>query len=327
MDPLEKVAIGNTGVSVTRLGLGGAPLSDTARDAAISVIRRGHELGIAYFDTAPLYGDGRSEARYSEVLPDVARDSFVISTKCGRLLDAVDGPDDDFRADGLPRLESHFDMSRDGIRRSLEESLERLKLDSAEILYLHDADFAPGDGMRQALESALPAITELREEGIVKAIGCGMNMWEWPAEFIKNFDLDIVLLAGRFTLLDHDAYDEFLPLCAERGVMLVIGGPYNSGILARDLDGPVTFNYVPPEEKWLVRAKSLKAVCDRHGVDLKAAALQYVLAHPVVASAIPGAQSIEEVEGNLAAAAAVIPSGLWAELKQEDLIPADAPTP
>ena len=337
MDPLEKVAIGNTGVSVTRLGLGGALLSGmvlggglyggTARAAAISVIKRAHELGIAYFDTAPLYGSGRSEARYGGALPGVPRDSFVISTKCGRVLYAVDGRDDDFRADGLPRLEVRFDMSRDGIRRSLEESLERLKLDSVEILYLHDPDVAPGDGKRQALESALPAMIELREEGMVKAIGCGMNIWEWPAEFVKNFDLDIILLAGRFTLLDHDAYDEFLPLCAERGVMLAIGGPYNSGILARDLDEPVTFDYGPADEKWLVRARALKSVCDRHDVDLKAAALQYVLAHPVVASAIPGAQSVEEVEGNLAAVAADIPPDLWAELKQEKLIPADAPTP
>ena len=227
----------------------------------------------------------------------------------------------------IPPVEVRFDMSRDGIKRSLEESLERLKLQSAEILYLHDPDVAPGDGMRQALESALPAMTELREQGTVKAIGCGMNVWEWPAEFVKNFDLDIILLAGRFTLLDHDAYDEFLPLCAQRGVMLAIGGPYNSGILARNLDEPVTFNYEPAEQKWLTRAKALKAVCDRHQVDLKAAALQYVLANPVVASAIPGAQSIEEVEGNLAAVSADIPADLWAELKQEKLIPADAPTP
>ena len=337
MDPLARVAIGNTGVSVTRLGLGGAPLSGmvlgdglyvgTAREAAIDVIKRAHELGVAYFDTAPLYGAGRSEARYSGVLPSVPRDSFVISTKCGRVLEATGGPDDDFRADGLPQLDARFDMSRDGIRRSLEESLARLGLDSAEILYLHDPDVAPGDGMRQALESALPAMIELREEGIVKAIGCGMNIWEWPAEFIRNFDLDIILLAGRFTLLDHDAYDEFLPLCAERGVKLAIGGPYNSGILARDLDGPVTFDYEAPEERWLTRARALKTVCDRHGVDLKAAALQYPLAHPVVASVIPGAQSIEEVEGNIAMVGTEIPSDLWAELKQEKLIPADAPTP
>ena len=171
-----------------------------------------------------------------------------------------------------------------------------------------------------------PAVS-ISTESDLPLIGCGMNIWEWPAEFVKNFDLDIILLAGRFTLLDHDAYDEFLPLCAQRGVMLVIGGPYNSGILARNLDEPVTFNYEPAEEKWLVRAKALKAVCDRHSVDLKAAALQYVLAHPVVASAIPGAQSIEEVEGNLAAAGAEIPSDLWAELKHEKLIPAAAPTP
>ena len=337
MNPLDKVAIGDTGVSVSRLGLGGAPLSGmvlggglyggTARDAAMAIIRRAHELGISYFDTAPLYGTGRSEARYAGVLPELDRDSFVISSKCGRVLVPEDGPDDDFRGDGLPRLDVQFDLSADGIRRSVDESLARLKLDSIEILYLHDPDVAPGDGMSQALNSALPAMVKLREEGVVKAIGCGMNLWEWPAEFIRNFDLDIILLAGRFTLLDHDAYDEFLPLCAERNVKLAIGGPYNSGILARDLDGPVTFNYEAPEQRWIDRARALKAVCDRHNVDLKAAALQYVMAHPVVASVIPGAQTEQEVEQNIQMASADIPADLWSEMKQEKLIPSDAPTP
>jgi D-threo-aldose 1-dehydrogenase len=337
VNPLEKVAIGDTGVSVSRLGLGGAPLSGmvlggglyggTARDAAVSIISRAHELEISYFDTAPLYGNGRSEARYGGILSELPRESFVLSSKCGRLLVPEDGPDDEYAQDGLPRLGVEFDLSRDGIRRSVEESLERLNLDRFEILYLHDPDSAPGDGKTEAIDFALPAMVELREEGIVDAIGCGMNIWEWPAEFIRASDLDIILLAGRFTLLDHDAYDEFLPLCVERGVKLAIGGPYNSGILARDLDGPVTFNYERAGKKWLVRARALKAVCDRHSVDLRAAALQYPMGHPAVASVIPGAQSAAEVEQNLALASADIPPDLWAELKHEALIPQDASTP
>ncbi len=337
MDPLERRHLGDTGVEVTALGLGGAPLSGvvhagglyggTARDEAIALIRRAHELGIAYFDTAPLYGSGRSEARYSAVLPGLARDSFVVSTKVGRVLELANvGDTSPVGDDGLPALEPVFDLSRDGILRSLEESLRRLNLDSVEILYLHDPDFEEGLEKR-AMASALPAMVELREQGVVRAIGCGMNQWQMPARFIEAFDLDIVLLAGRFTLLDHDAYDEFLPLCLRRGVKLAIGGPYNSGILARDLDGPVSFNYEQAPREMIDRARALKAVCDRHEVDLKAAALQYVLAHPTVASAIPGVQTVAELEENVRMASAEIPGQLWAELKAEGLIPADAATP
>jgi D-threo-aldose 1-dehydrogenase len=154
-----------------------------------------------------------------------------------------------------------------------------------------------------------------------------MNIWEWPAEFIRSFDLDIILLAGRFTLLDHSAYPEFLPLCIERGVKLAIGGPYNSGILARDLDGPVSFDYEPAGRDRIDRARALKAVCDRHAVDLKAVALQYVLAHPTVATVVPGAERIEELEENVEMVSTAIPSDLWAELKQRQLIPTDAATP
>ena len=337
MDPFERRQIGDTGVEVTALGLGGAPLSGvvhadglyggTARDEAIGIVSRAHELGIAYFDTAPLYGSGRSEARYGAVLPGLARDSYVVSTKVGRVLDPIDPGDmSPVGDDGLPALAPVFDLSRDGILRSLEESLARLNLDSVEILYLHDPDFE--EGLEEpAMASALPTMVELREQGVVRAIGCGMNQWQMPARFIEAFDLDIVLLAGRFTLLDHDAYDEFLPLCMRRGVKLAIGGPYNSGILARDLDGPVAFNYEQAPPEMIARARALKAVCGRHGVDLKAAALQYVLAHPAVASAIPGAQTVGELEDNLRMVSAEIPGELWTELKAESLIPADAATP
>lgn len=337
MDPFEKRPIGDTGVRVTALGLGGAPLSGmvladglyggAAREQAVALIHRAHALGIGYFDTAPLYGLGRSEVRYGAVLPGLPRDSFVISTKVGRVLDLSD-PNQalPLAPDNLPNLEPVFDLSRDGILRSVEESLQRLQLDSVEILYLHDPDFEEGLEPH-AMGSALPALVELREQGAVKAIGCGMNQWQMPARFIEAFDLDIVLLAGRFTLLDHDAYDEFLPLCLERNVKLAIGGPYNSGILARDLDGPVSFDYTPAPPEIVERARALKRVCSSHGVDLKAAALQYVLAHPAVASVVPGAQSVEELEENVQLVSADIPPDLWSELKAEKLIPEDAPTP
>ena len=227
--------------------------------------------------------------------------------------------------ENLPELEAEFDYTRDGIRRSLDESLVRLNTDRVEILYLHDAD--QGGLEREGFEMALPALVELREEGVVKAIGCGMNEWEMTARFVRAFDLDMILLAGRYTLLEQGALDEFLPLCVERGVKIAVGGPYNSGILARDLDGPVSYNYELAPEHLIKRARALKAVCERNGVDLKAAALQFVLAHPAIASVIPGATTLDELEQNLRMAQASIPSALWDDLRSEDLIHSDAPTP
>ncbi len=336
MLPTDKARVGKKGAEVTRLGLGGAPLSGmtlgdglyggSAHDEAVKIIKRAYELGVRYFDTAPLYGEGRSEARFAAALHDLPRNSYVISTKVGRVLDLVEprksapsGPD------GLPELTARFDLSHDGVMRSLEESLKRLKTDHVELLLLHDPDVENLED--QANKSAFPTMIKLREQGVVKAIGCGMNIWEMPARFIKRFDIDVVLLAGRYTLLDHQAYPEFMPLCVQKGVKVVIGGPYNSGILARDLSKPVTFNYQVAGVDLVGQAKKIKAVTDRHNVDLKAAALQFVLAHPAVASAIPGAQTVNELQQNFAAAAIRIPTQLWAELKHEKLIPQDAPTP
>ncbi|MEX0925285.1 MAG: aldo/keto reductase [Dehalococcoidia bacterium] len=335
MNPFEKSAIGNTGVEVTRLGLGGAPLSGmvlagglyggSAYDEAVRLTRRAYEHGIRYFDTAPHYGEGRSEVRMGGALADFPRDSFVISTKVGRVLNPRNGDASVATPEGLPNLEVAFDLSRDGILRSVEESLERLGTDHVEIIYLHDPDVE--DLEDESNESAFPTMIELRDQGVVKAIGCGMNIWDMPARFVRRFDLDIILLAGRYTLLDHSALPEFLPLCEERNVKIAVGGPYNSGILARDLDGPVSFNYHPAPQDLVEQARRLKAVCDRHGTDLKAAALQFVLAHPAVATVIPGAQTVEELDENVRMASADIPADLWAELRSEGLIPESAPTP
>ena len=337
MDPFAKSKIGAAEVEVTQLGLGGAPLSGmtlgdglyggTARDQAISIIRRAHELGINYFDTAPLYGSGRSEWRYGAALEGFDRDSFVISTKVGRLLKPYPGGmTAEESPDGFPEMMSVNTWTRDDVLRSIEESLERLKLDHVEIVLVHDPDYEDF-GEVQAVAEAFPTLLELREKGTIKAIGCGMNTWEMPARFIKQFDIDAVLLAGRYTLLDHDAYPEFLPLCVEHDVKIIVGGPYNSGILARDLSGEVTFNYERAPEHLVEHARKLNAVCVRHGVDLKAAALQFVLAHPAVATAVPGAQSVEELEQNIEMVRQQIPSDVWSEMKSEGLIPSNAPTP
>ncbi len=334
MDPFETVELGDTGVHVTRLGLGGVFVSrsgrgdgsGTAYEIALDTIRRAYEVGIRYFDTAPLYGQGRSESRYGKVLGQIPRTSFVLSTKVGRLLEQDPERAGTWKEDDIPHFVAHFDLSRDGIRRSVEESLQRMGLESIEILYLHDPD--EEDMEADALASAFPAMQELKEQGIVKAIGTGMNQWEMPARFLEQVDLDVVLLAGRYTLLDHAAFPDFLPLCLRTGTKVVTGGPYNSGILAAtDLEGPVQFNYRPAPPEWTERTRSLNAVCDRHGVDLRAAALQFPLAHPAVASVIPGAATPDEVVQNAELVRVSTPTKMWDEMKSAGLIPKEAPVP
>ncbi len=337
MNPFETVPVGPYNLPVMRLGLGGAPLSGmvlagglyggSAHEEAVRIIKRGYRLGIRYFDTAPLYGEGRSEARYRDGLADFPRDSYVISTKVGRVLDPTPGgnPSTD-NPDRLPELIPVNSWTRSDVQRSIEDSLERLNMDHIDIVYVHDPDQEPF-GEQQANDEAFPALIEMREQGTIKAIGCGMNIWEMPARFVRRFDLDIILLAGRYTLLDHSGLSEFLPLCVERNVKVAIGGPYNSGILARDLNGPVSFDYEPAPAELIDRARRLNTICDHHGVDLKSAALQFVLAHPAVATVIPGAQTVGELEQNIYLVEKHIPSSLWQDLRRENLIPDEAPTP
>lgn len=336
MNPFERVEIRKTGVKVTRLGLGGAPLSGielagglhggSAYDEAVKIVKRAHELGVRYFDTAPLYGAGRSEARLAAGLSGIKRDSFVISSKVGRVLELESpGKAEATGPEKLPRLKARFDLSADGIKRALDETLSRLRTDHVEIIFLHDPDVENLE--ESANKTAFPTLLKLREEGLIKAIGTGMNEWQMPLRFIRRFDIDVVLLAGRYTLLDQSGLAEFMPECEKRNVKVVVGGPYNSGILARDLSGPVTFNYEKAPPQQIAKAKALKAVCDRHRVNLKAAALQFVLGHPAVAAAIPGAQGVAELEENIRMASARIPADLWRELKAEKLIPPAAPVP
>ena len=357
MDPFERVAIGETGVALTRLGLGGGPLSSRPAASrpgalmhgatyadALATVGQAYALGVRYFDTAPFYGMGVSEVRVGRGLSALPRDDYVLSSKVGRLLVPRDGDDrrPPDRPEGLPRLQVRFDYSRAGILRSLEESLKRLELDRIDILYLHDADAEP-ELEAAALATALPTLMELREQGVVRAIGTGMNQWQMPARLIRAFDLDLVLLAGRYTLLDQSGLDQsgldqsaweasdgesFMDLCAARGVRVVVGGPYNSGILAEtDLSGPVSFDYAEAGETWVEKARRIQAVCRRHGASMKAAALQFVLAHPVVAAVIPGAASVDELEENARLIGQPLPAALWAELKAEGLLPAEAATP
>jgi D-threo-aldose 1-dehydrogenase len=319
----DTAEIGRTGLRVSRLGLGGVALSGappatdpqrpTPEDEGVALIRRSLALGLTYLDTAPMYGVGQSE-RYGRALRGVPRDRFVLSTKVGRVL-----------RPGAPGEQPTwaFDFSAAGVRASFESSLERLGLERVDILFVHD----PDDHHAQAVAEAFPVLMELRAQGRVKAIGAGMNQWQMELDFARRGFCDCFLLAGRYTLLDQSALPELLPYCLERGIAVVAGGPYNSGILAVGPREGATYNYRPADPGMMGKARRIAAVCARHGVDLRAAALQFVLAHPAIVSVIPGARSIAEVEENVALIERPIPVGLWADLKDAGLLDHAAPTP
>ena len=325
MRATEKVEIGRTGLYVSRLGLGGVALSGappstdpqqtTSEDEAMAIIQRSLALGLNYLDTAPMYGVGHSERRYGQALHGRARDSYVLSTKVGRVLHPSDP--------GSIQMAWSFDFSRQGVLKSFTESLERLGVERLDILYMHD----PDNHYQQALTQALPVLIELREQGRVKAIGAGMNQWEMELQFAREGHCDCFLLAGRYTLLDQTALPEFLPYCVEQHISVIAGGPYNSGILAVGPREGGTFNYRAASAEMLDKAQRINAVCARYQVPLKAAALQFILAHPALAAVIPGARSVAEVEDNVRMVEWPTPTDLWAELKQAGLIAEAAPTP
>ncbi|GAA3140755.1 aldo/keto reductase [Planomonospora alba] len=310
-------------MDIGRYGLGGGPIGNlfTAVDDATAraAVDAAYEAGIRLFDTAPHYGLGLSERRLGAALAGRPRGSYTLSTKVGRLLvpaeDGGGGRTDDEGFAVPAALRRVRDYSRDGVRRSLEESLRRLGLDAVDIVLIHD----PDDHWEQAVSEAYPALAELRDQGVVRAIGAGMNQWEMLARFVRETDMDVVMLAGRYTLLDRSAERGLLPLCAERGVAVLAGGVFNSGLLAtREPAG--TYDYVPAPGPLLERARRIAAVCERHGVTLPQAALAFPLRHPAVASVVFGARSAAEVARNAALAAAPVPDDLWAELAAEGLV-------
>jgi D-threo-aldose 1-dehydrogenase len=338
-DPTERRQVGHTGLWVTRLGLGGASIGglfeavDTGE--ALRTVDRAWELGVRFFDTAPLYGYGASERRMGEVLGGRPRDAYVLSTKVGRLIrpadqiptgadvdrQELDGREDAFYF-GTDRVRPVFDYSRDGIERSIEDSLERLGIGRIDIALIHD----PDDHWSAAIGEAYPALHRLREQGMIGAIGAGMNQSAMLARFVREGDFDVVMVAGRYTLLDHGGLSELLPLCAEKGVGVLIAGALNSGLLAGPRPG-AHFNYVPAPGTIVERAVRLEAICARHGVSLKTVAIQFPLAHPTVISLVAGVRSVEHLDEYPAIMRAPIPPELWADLRDEGLIPPDAPTP
>ncbi len=304
-------------------------------DAARATVRHAWDLGIRYFDTAPLYGYGASERRVGAALRGQHRDAYVLSTKVGRLVRTPDaiGPDDEldrqrfdgrddafYEVSGPERIV--FDYSADGVRRSIEESLERLGLDRIDVALIHD----PDDHWQAALVGAYPALARLREEGTIRAVGAGMNQSEMLTRFVRETDMDAILLAGRYTLLEQGALDELLPACEERGVAVLIGGVMNSGLLADPRAGS-RFNYTPAPAEVIERARRIGDVCDRHGVPLRAAAIQFPLAHSVVASLVVGVRTTAHLDEYPAYARLEIPGALWDDLRAEGLLRADAPTP
>ncbi|MEX2148595.1 MAG: aldo/keto reductase [Steroidobacteraceae bacterium] len=320
----------------TALGFGSAPLGNYLRplseEECDRTLSAAWDSGVRYFDTAPLYGLGLSEMRVGRLLAARPRKDFILSTKVGRLLlpcekDEVNGI---FFVE-TPQVRFVYDYSYDGVMRSYEESLKRLGLDRVEILYVHDV-CALVHGGREASEARIlelvetggwRALAELRDSGDVIAIGAGVNEWEPCARLLELVDPDLFLLAGRYTLLEQAPIDTLFPECAKRGVGIVVGGPYNSGILA----GGTTWNYAAAPADVVVRVDALKAVCRAHGVALPAAALQFVLAHPVVAAVIPGGQTDQETAANAAVLAERIPAAFWRELKAKKLLHPQAPTP
>lgn len=328
--------LGRGNLSLTSLGLGGAPLGNLyqAVDEAEAerVVDAAWQGGIRYFDTAPLYGSGLSERRMGRALARRPRGEYVLSSKVGWLI----GPGSGLRDDGLyvdlDGGSRRCDYSYDGTLRSLEASLSRLGLEYIDIVYIHDLDTA-GHGAAlaerysEALNGAYRALARLREEGVIGAIGLGVNEWQVCDRLLADADPDCFLLAGRYSLLDQSALASLLPACARRGVGVVVGGAFNSGILATGAVSGARYDYKPATAEIMARTARIEVMCRRHDVPLAAAALQFPSFHPAVISVVPGARSAVEIAANLALFERAIPPALWQELRAEGLLRADAPVP
>jgi D-threo-aldose 1-dehydrogenase len=324
MTGFGKARVGGTKLEISRVGFGGGALGymyePVPDSVAVATIRKALEVGFNHVDTSPVYGRGASESRIGEALRGVDRRRFTISTKVGEVLIPSSEP---AKWKGAPKLEAVFDFSRQGVLDSFESSLGRLHMKDVDILLIHDCD----DDIPQALRESYPAISKLREAGATKAIGAGLNSYETALKMARKADFDCFLIAGRYTLLEQGALEEFLPYCEDHQTGVIIGGPFNSGILASDLSAGAKYNYRDAPPEILKKARKIKAVCDEHSTPLRAAALQFILANPTVTSTVPGSRSPAEVEENASALAFKIPRDLWNDLKSEELLREDAPVP
>ena len=345
IDPFERVGLGRSAVEIRRFGLGMAALSGLFRvvsdEEAAAVLDRAWELGVRYYDTAPVYGYGLGEERLGRLLRSREAGSYAISSKVGRLLydieaidadpslepdrPAVDIPDFDPREGyykGTPDQRPVFDYTYDGVLRSVEESLRRTGLPRIDVFWIHDPDFH----WAQAISGAVPALVDLRSQGVIGAIGVGMNQAAMLTRFVLEADLDAVMCAGRYTLLDQAALAELFPACEERGTVVVAAAVMNSGLLANPTPD-AKFDYAPAPPELLRRALDIKAVCESHGVPLRAAALQFVFGHPQVVSVVAGVRSVSHLDDAVTNLQHPIPDKLWEELRGGGLLPEDVPTP
>ena len=327
------------GLHFTELGFGAAPLGNLYRtvsdDDAQATLDAAWDSGVRYFDTAPLYGLGLSETRLNPFLRGKKRDDYLLSTKVGRLLEVC--PPDQRTGIGkffdTPSRREVYDYSYDGVMRSFEASFERLGVDRIDILFVHDVDIfthgskAASDArIDEFMRGGYYAMLALRDQGAIKAFGGGINEWQVCQTLAERGDFDLFLLAGRYTLLEQEALETFLPLCEKRGIGIVLGGPYNSGILATGPKPGSFYNYSEAPKEILERVARIETVCKRHGVALIEAALKFPLMHPAVVSLIPGGQRPQEVVSNRKILDKTIPQDLWRDLKAEGLVRSDAPT-
>ena len=332
---LNRKPLGRSGLNLSVLGFGGTALGNMytaiSEREAIETLDAAYASGLRYYDTAPLYGHGLSELRLGSALRRFSDADIVVSTKVGwRLKPTFGAPSGAGLFQNVTAFSRFNDYSYDGAMRSFEDSLNRLGAERVDIALIHDVDRRnQGDRQpevfRAAMAGAYKALVALREQGVIKAIGCGLNEWQACRQFAEAGDFDCFLLAGRYTLLEQESIDSFLPLCERRGIGIVLGGPFNSGILASGAVKGAWFDYAPATEPVLAKVAAIEAICARHNVPLKAAALQFPLHHPCVASVIPGTRSPAELAENLRMLSTPIPAQLWLDLKSQALLRAEAP--
>src|SRR3984957_19026842 len=327
--------LGRTGLEVSALGFGTAPLGDLFAQlddgTAIAAVERAFQLGINLLDTSPLYGHGLSEHRCGTALRRVPRQDIAVCTKVGRWMDPFHGPSNGSGFVGGQPHRAVVDYSYDGTMRSVEQSLLRLGTDRLDLLLIHDVDVwthgadAIEQRFAEAMAGAYVALDRLRSEGVVKGIGIGVNEADMCVRFAHAGSFDTMLLAGRYSLLEQPALEHFLPLAQQRGIGVMLGGVFNSGILATGAVKGAKYNYKDAPSHIVEKVTKIQHVCDAHGVALPTAALHFALGHPAVASVVLGAQKPLEVERNVAALASKVPSALWTDLKAQHLLDADAP--
>jgi len=337
MNPADKQKFGKTGLEVTAFSYGTVPIGNifefVEEETSDAMIQHCWDSGIRFYDTAPMYGHGLSEHRLGHSLRWKNRDDYILGSKVGRVLTAERRSNIDFErwAGGAANV-ARYDYSYDGTMRSFEDSLQRMALERMDICFIHDCDFMThGDQypemFKQAMDGCWKALERLRDEGVIKAIGLGVNEASVCHEALLRHDFDCFLLAGRYTLLEQEPLDAFLPLCAERDVAVVIGGGFNSGILAAGAVEGARYNYAPAPPEIMDKVRKIETICNAHNVPLAAAAMQFPLAHPAVPTFCAGTRNMKQLENNLAWFSHPIPVDFWAELKHEGLLRKDAPTP